>query len=161
MNWNINKTYTTRRSFPYKYIVHLFNILAHNSYTLRNTQINHSNKDTFYHQNNIYTTTSKQFLGQAGNKLEQQYTYWYVSIYRSDTCIGPASSLAELWLYNLSLYWSTILMQYPYVHQLNAIWNDHTMVVIFINGNKRIQFLDTVKVNKKNHNDKTKDDQDV
>lgn len=52
-------------------------------------------------------------------------------------------------------------MQYPYVHQLNAIWNDHTMVVIFINGNKRIQFLDTVKVNKKNHNDKTKDDQDL
>lgn len=96
MNWNINKTYTTRRLFPYRYIVHLFNILAHNSYTLQNTQINHSNKDTFYHQNNIYTTTSKQFLGQAGNKLEQQYTYWYVSIYRSDTCIGPASSLAEI-----------------------------------------------------------------
>lgn len=58
--------------------VHLFNILVHNSYTLQNTQINQSIEDIFHHQNNMYTTNSKQLLGQAGNKLEQQYMFWYV-----------------------------------------------------------------------------------
>lgn len=72
-----------------------------------------------------------------------------------------------LWLYNLSLYWSTIFMhvhfQYPYVHQLNAIWNAKAMDISTI-----LQLLST-KIKSvsqtqskwiKSHNDKNQDDLD-
>lgn len=58
-------------------------------------------------------------------------------------------------------------MQYPYVHKLNAIWNDHTMVAklaIVTNENKESNshvISQTPSKWIKNHNDKTQDDQDV
>lgn len=88
---------------------------------------------------------------------------------RSDKCRRPASSLADIStrLYNLSLYWSTIFMhvhfQYPYVHQLNAIWNAKAMdisTILQLLSTKIKSISQTQSKWIKSHNDKNQDDLD-
>lgn len=72
-----------------------------------------------------------------------------------------------LWLYNLSLYWSTIFMhvhfQNPYVHQLNAIWNAKAMdisTILQLLSTKIKSISQTQSKWIKSHNDKNQDDLD-
>lgn len=72
-----------------------------------------------------------------------------------------------LWLYNLSLYWSTIFMhvhfQYPCVHQLNAIWNAKAMdisTILQLLSTKIKSISQTQSKWIKSHNDKNQDDLD-
>lgn len=170
MNWNVNKMYTMytiRQSFlhKYTYLINLYLTLAlQNTLTNQSLQWGHIFHHQKQHLHNYQKTTSMSSCEQIGATV------------RVPVCLADQINVEGLqvllqiyllWLYNLSLYWSTIFMhvhfQYPYVHQLNAIWNAKAMdisTILQLLSTKIKSISQTQSKWIKSHNDKNQDDLD-